>query len=103
MEADQLKLLARSVAPIDSIVADVGGRGLRVFVEEAHAVEGVQNVLEDARKVAQLKAAKGPVQLCVMAGDLGEVELDLGDEFPINPKIKGAIKSLVGVLDVQDI
>ena len=103
MEADQLKLLARSVAPIDSIVADVGGMGLRVFVEEARAVEAVQAVLDGARQVAALKAAKGPVQLCVMAGDLGEVELDLGEDFPINPQIKGAIKSLGGVLDVQDL
>ncbi len=103
MEADQLKLLARSVAPIDTVVADVGGMGLRVFIEEARAVEAVQSVLDEARKVAQLKAGKGPVQLCVMAGDLGEVELDLGEDFPVNPQIKGAIKSLGGVLDVQDI
>ena len=43
------------------------------------------------------------MQLCVMAGDLGEVELDLGDDFPVTPQIKGAIKSLGGVVDVQDI
>jgi DNA polymerase-3 subunit alpha len=103
MEADQLKLLARSVAPIDTVVADVGGMGLKVFIEEARAVEAVQAVLDDARKVAALKAGRGPVQLCVMAGDLGEVELDLGEDFPVNPAIKGAIKSLGGVLDVQDI
>jgi DNA polymerase-3 subunit alpha len=77
--------------------------GLKVFIEEAGAVAMVQAVLDDARKVAQLKAAKGPVQLCVMAGDLGEVEVDLGEDFPINPAIKGAIKSLGGVLDVQDL
>jgi DNA polymerase III subunit alpha len=48
-------------------------------------------------------AAKGPVQVCILAGDLGEVELDLGEDFPVTPQIKGAIKSLCGVLDVQDI
>jgi len=103
MEADQLKLLARSVAPIDTIVADVGGMGLKVFIEEAGAVAMVQSVLDGARQAAVVKASKGPVQLCVMAGDLGEVEIDLGEDFPVNPQIKGAIKSLGGVLDVQDI
>ena len=39
----------------------------------------------------------------IMAGDLGEVELDLGEEFPVTPQIKGAIKSLGGVLEVEDI
>jgi len=33
----------------------------------------------------------------------GDVELDLGQYFPINPQIKGAIKSLDGVLDVEEI
>ncbi|MEP4198831.1 MAG: DNA polymerase III subunit alpha [Aliishimia sp.] len=103
MESDQLKLLARSIAPIDAVVADVGGLGLKIFVEEVEAINSVQTVLDGAREAAVVRASKGPVQVCIMAGDLGEVELDLGEEFPVNPQIKGAIKSLVGVLDVQDI
>ena len=33
---------------------------------------------------------------------VGEVEMDLGAEFPVTPQIKGAIKSLSGVVEVQD-
>jgi DNA polymerase-3 subunit alpha len=33
----------------------------------------------------------------------GEVELTAGRDFPISPQIKGAIKSLSGVVEVQDI
>ena len=33
----------------------------------------------------------------------GEVEMDAGQEFAVNPQIKGAIKSLDGVWDVEDI
>ena len=102
MEAEQLKLLGRAVNPIDRIVADVAGAGLRIFVEEARAVDSIQTVLHGARTAAR-GAGKGPVQLCVLAGDLGEIELDLGEDFPVTPQIKGAIKSLGGVLDVQDI
>ncbi|WP_436398871.1 DNA polymerase III subunit alpha [Roseobacter sp. S98] len=103
MEADQLKLLGRSVAPIDAVTADAGGMGLRVFVEEPGAVSAVASVLEGAAKAAR-GAGRGPVQLCLMHPDLpGEVEVDLGQDFAVNPQIKGAIKSLNGVLEVEDI
>ncbi|WP_300036120.1 DNA polymerase III subunit alpha [uncultured Roseobacter sp.] len=103
MEADQLKLLGRSVAPIDTVTADAGGMGLRVFVDEASAVSAVASVLEGAANAVR-GAGRGPVQLCLMHPDLpGEVEVDLGQDFAVNPQIKGAIKSLSGVLEVEDI
>lgn len=103
MESDQLKLLGRGVAPVDAAVAQAGTSGLRVFIEDAGAVATVATVLDDAANAAR-GAAKGPVQLCLMAPGLpGEVEMDLGTEFAINPQIKGAIKSLDGVLMVEEL
>ena len=103
MESDQLKLLGRSVAPVDLAVADVGGVGLKVFINAPEAVAAVHEVLEGARKAAK-GAGRGPVQLCLMAPGLpGEVEVDLGLEFPVTPQIKGAIRSLGGVLEVEEI
>ncbi len=103
MEADQLKLLGRAVAPIDAAVGDVGGMGLRIYLEAPTAIEAVARVLEDARKVAK-SAGRGPVQLCLMDPGLpGEVEVDLGAEFPVTPQIKGAIRSLGGVVEVEEI
>ena len=103
MEADQLKLLGRSVGPVDAVVAEAGATGLRVFVQEPQVLSTVATVLEDAAGVAK-GAAKGPIQLCLMDPGLpGEVEMDLGQPFPINPQIKGAIKSLDGVISVEEI
>ena len=103
MEADQLKLLGRSVAPIDAAVAQSGSFGLRVFIEEARAIATVASVLDQAQAVAK-RAARGPVQLCLMDPDLpGEVDVDLGRDFALNPEIKGALKSLEGVLDVEEL
>jgi len=103
MESDQLKLLGRGVAPVDAAVAQAGTAGLRIFVEEAGAVSTVATILEEAAKAAR-GAAKGPVQLCLLDPALpGEVEMDLGAEFAINPQIKGALKSLDGVLDVEEL
>ncbi len=103
MEADQLKLLGRSVGPVDSVVAEAGATGLRIFVDQPQVLPTVATVLADAVSAAK-GAAKGPIQLCLMDPGLpGDVEMDLGQDFPINPQIKGAIKSLDGVLSVEEV
>ncbi|MGC3938572.1 DNA polymerase III subunit alpha [Roseobacter sp. EG26] len=103
LEADQLKLLARSVSPIDVVTADAGAMGLRVFVEAPEAITAVANVLEGAANAVKT-AARGPVELCLMDPTLpGEVEVELGQEFVVNPQIKGAIRSLAGVLEVEEL
>ncbi len=103
MEAEQLKLLARSVAPIDGVVADAGSTGLRIFVDAPDAIRSVASVLESAREVARA-ARPGPIRFCLLSPGLpGEVELDAGRDYPVNPQIKGAIKSLAGVMDVEEI
>lgn len=100
MEADQLKLLGRSVAPVDIAVADLGSKGLRIFVEAEAAFPAISSVLDQANTQS---GTKGPVFLCLMNPELpGEVELDVGQDFVVNPQIKGALKSLPGVLEVED-
>ncbi|MEL7126283.1 MAG: DNA polymerase III subunit alpha, partial [Pseudomonadota bacterium] len=103
MEADQLKLLGRSVAPIDTVVADVTGMGLRIYVEAPSAIASVASVLEGAKHAAK-GAGRGPISVCLMDDSLpGEVEMDLGAEFPVSPQIRGAIKSLTGVIEVEEV
>ncbi|TCP59808.1 DNA polymerase III alpha subunit [Rhodovulum bhavnagarense] len=102
-ENDQLKLLARAVQPIDSVVADAGSAGLKIYVESAEAVQSVAGVLERARGESGIRG-RGPVQFCLMAPDLpGEVEIALPESYPVTPQIKGAIKSLQGIALVEDI
>ena len=50
------------------------------------------------------RGGKGPIYFCLLNADLpGEVEIDIGQEFPVTPQIKGAIKSLGGVLQVEEL
>jgi DNA polymerase-3 subunit alpha len=102
-EADQLKLLARGVQPIDDAVAGDGGGGLRVFLDGPEAITTVAGLLE--RTKAEVKSrARGPVHFCLMHPDLpGEVDVLLGDDFPVSPQIKGALKSIGGVVMVEDV
>jgi DNA polymerase-3 subunit alpha len=101
-EADQMKLLCRGVQPLDAAVAGQS-TGLRVFVDRQTGISSVQSLL--ARMVEDAgRAARGPIHLCLMAPDLpGEVELILGDDFPVSPQIKGALRSLEGVVTVEEV
>jgi DNA polymerase-3 subunit alpha len=102
VEADQLKLLAQNIVPLDQFVADAGSAGLKIFLEDAGAVRQVANVLQGAAE--SLKGSpRGPVMLCLLDPELpGEVEMDLKAKFPVNPQIKGALKSLEGVMAVEE-
>jgi DNA polymerase-3 subunit alpha len=102
-ETEQLRLLARSVAPVDTVVADAAPGGLRVFVERAEAVAAVASLLTRARREAPARA-RGPVMLCLMAPDLpGEVEVTVGEDLPVAPQVRGALKSLPGVVTVEEL
>ncbi len=102
MEGDQLKLLARSVQPVDGAVADAAAMGLRVYVNDAGAIGPVAAVLQ--RSGAEVdRRAKGPVNLLLMSPDLpGEVEMALGEGYNVNPQIRGALRSLSGVVMVEE-
>jgi len=102
METEQLKLLCRSVQPIDAVVADAGSAGLKIFVDDPAVISSVANVLEGAVKTVT-SGGRGPIHFCLLDPGLpGEVELETGLEFPVNPQIKGAIKSLGGVVTVEE-
>jgi DNA polymerase-3 subunit alpha len=101
-EADQLKLLCRGVTPIDAAVAQEA-TGLRVFVEGETGIASVQSLLARMAEDAA-RAARGPIHLCLMHPDLpGEVEMVLGEDFPVSPQIKGALRSMEGVVTVEEV
>ena len=103
MESDQLKLLMRSAGPVDAAIADAGRSSLRVYLDDVAAVPTVARVLEDAKSAAK-SASPGAIYLYLQNPGLpGDVEMDLGQMFPINPQIKGALKSLDGVMEVEEV
>ncbi|MBS8227295.1 DNA polymerase III subunit alpha [Vannielia litorea] len=103
MEAEQLKLLGRSVAPIDAVAAQAGRSDIRLFLDDIAAAAAVKSLLDRA-EADKASKSRGSVALCLMAADLpGEVHLELEGDFPVNPQIKSALKSLGGVVTVEDI
>lgn len=102
VEADTLKLLARGVQPIDAVVADAGATGLRIHVDTPDAVAAVAGLL--ARYGDGPARARGPLRLCVADPEQGrEYDIDTGRTVAITPEIRGAVKSLGGVVLVEDL
>ena len=103
IEGEQLKLLCRSIANIDEAISTDTSHGIKIFVEDKKVLPSIRSVLDQASENKKI-VSKGPIHLCLIDSGLpGEVELDTGLNCDTSPQIRGAIKSLDGVLDVQEI
>ena len=101
MEADQLKLLVRDVRPVEGATQGAV-TGLRIFVDDAGALAGVSSLLTRLSSDAP-NAARADVALCLMADGLpGEVEMALGEPYPVSPDIRSALRSVPGVVTVEE-
>jgi DNA polymerase-3 subunit alpha len=102
LEADQLKLLGRGVMRAEGEVAQAGATGLRIFVEAPEAIQAVAGLID--APVAQVAGHRpGPLKLCLIGEGLpGEVEVDIGRRIAASAEIRRALKSLPGVVDVQE-
>ncbi len=103
MEADTLKLLARAAQPIDAVVADAGAAGLRVRLHDAGALPSVAELLRHPAGKAPRKAL-GPLIFCVPDPDTGgEIEVEIGRQVPVTPVLRSEMRSLEGVLAVEEV
>ncbi len=105
MEAETLKLLARGAQPVDAVVADAGAPGLRIHIAEPQAVAAVARLLErfGPEKGGGKARGRGPVCFCVTDMATGqEVDVTTGAAHVITPELRGAVKSIDGVLAVEE-
>ncbi len=102
LEGDELKLQARAVQPIDVALAGAANAGLRIYINDAAAAQSLATRLLDiAREAGRLK--RGPVELVLIAADLdGEVEIDLPERYPLTPQVIGALKTVPGVVYLEE-
>ena len=103
----QFDPIARSVAPIDGVVSAGAVAGLNVMIDTADAAEIIHSVLSRFKDDGSVKS-KGPVRITALSVPLPDeatqdVPIDIGDAWPVSPQIKGALKSLPGVVAVEDL
>ncbi|MGE5269004.1 MAG: DNA polymerase III subunit alpha [Thiohalocapsa sp.] len=94
-EEESLRLTAQRIEPLDAVVAQAAA-GLRVFVGAAEALPRLKSL------IAREAGGRGRVTLVL---DLPgrEIELALPGGFRVDPRIRAAVKSLPGIVDVHDI
>ncbi len=94
-EEESLRLTAQKIEPLDSVVAHAAA-GLRVFVGEAEALPRLKSL------IGREAGGRGRVTV-VFDLPHSEVEIALPGGFRVDPRIRAAVKSLPGIVDVHDI
>ena len=94
VDGEDIKLRLQGLEVLDKAAAAIV-QGIEIFVRDATALDSI------AKRLAP--GGRAPVRLTLLLAQGREVEIGLGDKFAITPQIKGAIKAIAGVLDVQDL
>ncbi|MDT1061094.1 DNA polymerase III subunit alpha [Paracoccus sp. CPCC 101403] len=99
---EQVKLLARSVVPLEQAVADAGANRLAVEITGLDAVPGIAAAL--ARIQAEVNApsrARGPITLRLKDGD-DLVDIEITEDAPLTTPARQALRVVPGVLEVLE-
>jgi DNA polymerase-3 subunit alpha len=94
-DEDNLKLAAQKVEPLDGVVAHAAA-GLKVFLGKPEALPSLKGLF------SRETGGRGRVSL-ILDLPQREVEIAIPGGFRVDPKVRAAIKSLPGVVDVHDI
>jgi DNA polymerase-3 subunit alpha len=99
--------MGRSVGPLEGKVMPGASAGLNVMIDAPDTAAMIQSVLARFRDDGSIKS-KGPVRITALSVPLPDdatqdVPVDIGEGWPVSPQIKGALKSLPGVVAVEDL
>ncbi len=94
-EEDNLRLTAQKVEALDDVVAHAAA-GLRVFLGEERALATLKNL------IGREAGGRGRVSVVLDLPER-EVEIAIPGGFRVDPRIRAAVKSLPGIVDVHDI
>jgi len=90
---EEVRLRVVSVQSVTAVAADAAA-GLRIFIENTDPLPTIKSRLE--------KKGRGIVSLIVLSNGK-EVEMSLAGGYQITPQIRSALKSVPGVVEVQEL
>ena len=93
VEGEEVKLRLQGVEMLDKAAAQMV-TGLEIFVRDSKPLESIAARLTNG--------GRAPVRLVMIMEQGREVHVSLGNKFTVTPQVKGAIKAIAGVVDVQD-
>jgi len=94
VDGEEVRLRLQGVEELEKAAAQITS-GLTIFVRDAKPIDSIAQRLTNG--------GKAPVKLILQMDKGREVEVVLGNKFTVTPQIKGAIKAISGVIDVQDL
>jgi len=94
VEGEEVKLRLQGVELLDKAAAQMV-TGLEIFVRDSRPLDSIAQRLTNG--------GRAPVRLIMLMDQGREVHVNLGSKFTVTPQIKGAIKAISGVVDVQDL
>jgi DNA polymerase III subunit alpha len=94
VDGEEIKLRLQGLEVLDKAAASIV-QGIQIFVRDTNSLESISKRLTPG--------GRAPVRLTLITDQGREVEIGLGSKFAITPQVKGAIKAISGVLDVQDL
>ena len=97
----QLRLLAKSASALEKIAANAAS-SVRIFLDNEEPLDNIKERL--ARMQRDQPAGKGKVNLVLMLDSgMREVEVELPGKYSVDPKLCGAMKTVFGVIDVEEL
>ncbi|CAE7527182.1 dnaE1, partial [Symbiodinium microadriaticum] len=95
VDGEDVRLKISTVQPIDKVASETSN-GLRLFVDDAAALESIKSCLPPR--------GRGQLSL-ILDAEKGrkEVEITLPGTFDVTPQARGALKAIPGVVHVEDI
>jgi DNA polymerase III subunit alpha len=94
LDGEEIKLRLQGLEILDKAAATVV-QGIQIFVRDTKPLESIAKRLQPG--------GRAPVRLTLITDTGGEIEIGLGSKFAITPQVRGAIKAISGVVDVQDL
>ena len=95
-EGDSVRFLANAIEPLERVAAR-SGTGLRVFVNSSDPLRPLHDMLAGEGE------GSGEVTVVSRLDAATEVEIRLPDRYAISPAVRQAVKSLPGIIEVQEL
>jgi DNA polymerase-3 subunit alpha len=95
LEEGSVRLIASRIQLLDEAMQSAA-KGLKIYLKDVETVVKLQSVLSNHAR------GRGAVKVVVQSAER-EVDLALPDAYKIDARIRSAVKSLPGIVDVRDI
>jgi len=93
-EGEDVKLRVQALRSLDTLAAETGA-GLKIHVDTTDPLASIATHLKGG--------GKGRVSFIVLDAVGREVEIELKERYEVNPRVRSALKSIPGVLEVQEV